>query len=419
MDKVKVILGHLQKHHFWLLCLVCIVCGFVAWNMAAGKLSKDYDSRKSAINTKFTALEGILNEPNFPNESWKTAADKLTNEQKEKVRVAWQQVYDEQAPYLKWPEFLGEDFLKQIQALPQGSEIPFNLRERYASLINQDFPRLLAIIGAKKHGENKDSALPGAEPAMPQDTVVWSDDSQQAIESSLQFEKGTPAALEVWLTQENLWVYQVLLSIIKNVNADRYVPAVKRIEELSIAQQAAKTFEAGMAAGKIEKPAVAPQPGAEGGIPGADAGAGATGGEGQEGEPAPDAGRYVDAEGKPMATPPTPQDPFKRMPISMKLIIDQREIPKLLVECANSPLPVEIHQLRINPDAKANKSKSSGAPADSANAPQGTFDVPVELCGIIYIYNPPDKQRLGTGAADGAAPPATDEGAAAPVATGG
>ena len=38
---------------------------------------------------------------------------------------------------------------------------------------------------------------------------------------------------------------------------------------------------------------------------------------------------------------------FKLMPIRMSLIMDQHRIPKLLVECANSNMPIEVRRVRI------------------------------------------------------------------------
>ena len=35
-----------------------------------------------------------------------------------------------------------------------------------------------------------------------------------------------------------------------------------------------------------------------------------------------------------------------------------------------------------------------------------TYEVPIELAGIIYIYNPPDVAKLGAAPADAAAAPA-------------
>ena len=39
---------------------------------------------------------------------------------------------------------------------------------------------------------------------------------------------------------------------------------------------------------------------------------------------------------------------FRRLPIRMVLMMDERWLPKVLVECANSPLPIEVQRLRIN-----------------------------------------------------------------------
>jgi hypothetical protein len=89
------------------------------------------------------------------------------------------------------------------------------------------------------------------------------------------------------------------------------------------------------------------------------------------------------------------------MPVFMELIVDEREIPKLLVECANSPLPVEVNQLRVNP-TKGTETKTPIPGQDIGAGARSSYDVPVEICGIIYIYNPPDTAKLGTGAAPAA-----------------
>ncbi len=93
---------------------------------------------------------------------------------------------------------------------------------------------------------------------MSQTKVIWDSGNQDAIEKSLRFPR-TPSALEVWLAQENLWVYRVLLTIFKNVNADRFVPPVKEIKRMAIAQDAAKEFERGLKPGKIELPVNMPE----------------------------------------------------------------------------------------------------------------------------------------------------------------
>jgi hypothetical protein len=151
--------------------------------------------------------------------------------------------------------------------------------------------------------------------------VAWDSSNQEDIKKTLSFE-GRPSPLQVWIAQENLWVYRVLLNIFKNVNAGRYVPAVKEIKQIVIAQDAAKEFEKGLGAGIIAKPAGQTQdqggPGPEGPV--------APSGDGGEGAAPPDQGRYLDAEGKPLAAGSAEQSPFRRMPVFMELIVDEREI---------------------------------------------------------------------------------------------
>ena len=150
--------------------------------------------------------------------------------------------------------------------------------------------------------------------------------------------------------------------------------------------------------------------------------------------------RYIDDKGKPLPYQPQfpyanhPRSEFKMMPISMKLVMDQRYIPQLLVNCANSNMPIEVRRVRML--------KTQG-PAGTTSSPMGggmgmggdfggmgggmgmprpgamggaavqqsdtaQFEVPVEIHAIINIYNPPDLDKLGKGAAaaGGAATPA-------------
>lgn len=400
MDQLKVVLQHVQKHHFWILCVLCLGAGLYAWNSASGTLSKDFDSRKGTINGKFSGMDAILQEPNFPNERWEEAVKNLNDEQKKRVKTAWQKVYDEQAPFFKWPENLQEDGGTPMTEKQRGSDLSSRYLQLYQRLAKAEFPKLLAIVGATSHRDQKSTASVGDNSANMQAQVLWESANQAAIDESLQFAAKPPTSQEVWLTQENLWVYQVLLTIIQKVNADRYVPAVSRIDEILIAQQAADAFAAGLSPGRIAMPksdgqvtpgtVSAPRPAARGQGPGG----------GTEVLQALDTGRYVDATGNPLQVAPGPQEPFKRMPVFMKLEIDQREIGNLLAECANSPLPVEVRQLRIDPsksDSGSGNSNRASSQTSTTVKASSSYYVPIEIGGIIYLYNPPNTQLLGTG----------------------
>jgi hypothetical protein len=410
MDQVKVYLKVLQKHHFWILCIVTMIAGVTGWFMARKSLSADFEKNKGSILGKFTALQGILSTENHPNNTWTTGIGELTKKEKEIVRSAWDTVYNEQKKHLEWPPELGEQFLEFIKSHPPGADIPQDLRGRYQDMIvSSEFPRLVALVDAQAYNAPKTSVGPtkkDATPAAPahEYKVIWDSTNQQDVEKLLYFPK-VPSSAEVRQAQEDIWIYKALLNIIKNMNEGTYFARVRRITEISIGPKAAADFQKGLSSKHIEHLKSAASSAAE---PAAPAVAAA---EGEALAKPIDENRYVDPDGKPLPSGAAALLQFKRMPIVMHLTIDQREINKLLVECANAPLPVEVRQLRINPGGAGNspsssKKSSGGQPTSgAAGAETETYEVPIELAGIIYIYNPPDVAKLGAAPADAAAVP--------------
>jgi hypothetical protein len=138
-------------------------------------------------------------------------------------------------------------------------------------------------------------------------------------------------------------------------------------------------------------------------------------------------GRYIDDQGKPMKDDKSgPFAEFKQMFVYMKFVMDQRRLPNLMAACANVKLPIETRQVRVHVGdisgvgASGNGGGMMGGgmmgggmmgggmmgggmmgggmmggqtPAMEA----GPYDAVVELSGIIYLYNPPDLAKLGTG----------------------
>jgi hypothetical protein len=149
--------------------------------------------------------------------------------------------------------------------------------------------------------------------------------------------------------------------------------------------------------------------------------------------------RYVDQTGKPIAdvTAGTGVE-YRRLPVQMVLAMDQRWLPRVLVECANAALPIEVSRVRINPE----KSGAGFEGVMSAGGPEGgrlssmNFSSPyggggslpdglsrdyakVEIQGLVYIFNPPDPAVLTVPgleepAAEPGAEPAAEPAAPAP-----
>ena len=112
----------------------------------------------------------------------------------------------------------------------------------------------------------------------------------------------------------------------------------------------------------------------------------------------------------------------------MEIVIDQRRIPDLLVNCANAPVPIEVVRFRMfepltsghnrapapaagggggfgrapgllgdAPGAPMQRNQNAGGKADDVEA--GPFDVTVEVCGLVQIFNMPDEMKLASGGA--------------------
>ena len=162
----------------------------------------------------------------------------------------------------------------------------------------------------------------------------------------------------------------------------------------------------------------------------------------------------MDDNGQPLADPTKqPFAEFRMMPVNIRIVIEQKAIPKFLAQCANSNMPIGIRTFRmllsegtaidvVTAAAEGGKGMAGpgAVPAGGAMRRPGGGEipgatgraekaidveqeewadrsvppVPVEVQGIIYIYNPPDLSKVGTGTAGGgpaaagpeAAPPA-------------
>ncbi len=307
-------------------------------------------------------------------------------------------------------------------------------------------------------GRGGDGGDPSQQFEEPDFLVVWAD--QQLIRDELA-PRSTPSSKRIWKTQEDLWVYEALLTIIANTNkaagSDRFSnAAIRVIQSLEVGRTAA---QASRGKGRIDMVEMASpgmmgggegmmmEGGGGGGMEGDYSGGGGRGMEGAYGEmggygeggrgmgsdgASADAdlfnNRYVNADGAPI---PDPGDgslsafgtEFKRLPVRMTLWMDQRWLPQLISECANAPLQVEVQEVRINPaDGGASGGGSGGygggggyggRGGDSygaSGAAMGVEMMPeadpmmktVVLQGTVYIFNPPtEATAAGDASADG------------------
>lgn len=532
MDKVKKFLVIAKKYHFWIICGVMLLTVIVCWWLATAGLDSQFRQRKTKLEGDF---KNVIITQNHPNERVIENIQEQHKQLKSGVFTAWEELYNEQKVKNPFPKVLGEDFKQQFENLKPKSELKAEYRERYQNFIKLHLPNLLKMIDVRRPPEEKEeeadgNARPAAGRAAGADavggrrdragargpglgaggpmmggvaaggtaaneewigTVDWNSADYSALEQRFDWRE-RPSTLAVVLAQEDLWVIEALLRIIKDTNKDAttYATAsVKRIEALQIGRDTAGAWKdseepifhaggaaggaggmGGMGMGGMGMPG-AGAPGMGGMRAGMDmggmggAGQGAAGSGDEQTRRLLIEGRYVDDKGKPLPYdiefPYTkhPYAEFKMMPIRMNLVMDQRRLPELLVECANSNMPIQVRRVRImktqggSLDLGATAAPAAGAgrggagpargmpmaaparagagmgmarPAGDTKGDEGSpYDIPVEIQGVIYIYNPPDIERLGTGTAsaeklvDGAAPVDLAKPAPAPVAPAG
>jgi hypothetical protein len=437
MDQLRTILAWLKRNHFWVLSGLVALIGIACWWKASGTLRTEFAANKQAIDSEFTSLSAQRNKPFLPNQ---TIIDKQKIEidkQAKRVEETWKKLYDRQREHvLEWPADLSQDFRDRVQKLKFGEEMTREMLTDYQNYARLYFPELPKIVGAplldagtgggyggegaalgrggyggreSYGGGYGPGGIAGQTQGIEEDFICeWLD--QDIVRQKLIFPQ-RPSSMQVWVTQEDLWVYKTLLNVIRRTNeaagATRQSnAAVRIIYALDVGQTAA---QASRETGRIYMlPSAAVS--AEGTLGPYGGGGEGTGTEAERGAnpygPPTDLGpmggerggigaygsgtggpmtpeqeravllshRYLGADGKPvpmgggaggdvsadpsmtteLAAPAGPLDltqfglEYKRLPVRMTLQMDMRWLTHLISECANQPLQVEVQEVRIN-----------------------------------------------------------------------
>ena len=387
MDQVKVYLEVLKKHHFWVLSGLIVLAAFIGWYLATGSLAKEFNTNQAKVASRFGTVAGVIAEDPHPNDQWKEALETQTSKLSQIILKTWQELYSKQKEkVLKWPK-IDDEFLPTMQSLRPDQEIPRRMRDTYRYDVKRRFPELVQSIGALPVDGPDAPKRAGAGDAKQDAIVTWNSSNQEEITKDFVWSE-LPTSQQVRFAQEDLWAYTALLNVIKAVNegaTGNHNARLKKIERIAIGQRAADVFVEKAAAGLVGL-------GSQGPVPPP-----APRGSASQGELA---NRYVDERGNPLAADSEKPKQFNRIPVFMRVTIDQRELGKFLVLCANSPLPIEVRQFRLeSPEYLVSKGDrnqrgtggGAGKTLDLTPATDaGYYDVAIEVFGIIYIFNPPD-----------------------------
>lgn len=329
-------------------------------------------------------------------------------------------------------------------------------REVYRDYVKNEFKDLAEIVGARWTG-TFDGVASGddenGEPTItvsdedgnsttintgPPPLVTWSSVSQSELQKSIApwwKPESAPSTLDICYTQESIWVLSAILQVIRDTNAGaiaNFQAPIKEIEWIRLGQAAAPpTTDAIALEGGVEMDESA-EISDETSV--------------QTIAPDPADNRYVDASLKPVKgaelrqkmKSDSPEDAFfavaKRIPVRFKVKMDQGKLATLLAECGNGVMMIEVKQVRINSNDQpwspnlmqlATTGGDGSDGSDGGDGGDGGFsmvsedgessqggddfglppqaDSPVEVFGIVYLFNPPDPNKLGIPAAAGEA----------------
>lgn len=452
-DQARPWVALLAKHHFWLLAVVMPLVLVPLLFLAKGHLTKEIEAVRTQIKGHISALQNVRQIPQHPNKFWENDIDTSTMRVKRETYAEWRKFWESQRPLRVWPESLGPDFVKEVEALKPDGKLSRNRLERYQNNVQtlvRMLPARMAVedrmLDPSESGPSQpvfrpEAMRPGLGPAGAAAEVspyasIWNGENQQRIADSFTWTKA-PSTARVLLAQEELWVYGVLCDTVARINKTATGPhnaAIASVDELFVGYPAAEDNPGGAAGGRIvrtalgaagagtEMPMDMPPPGTEaaavGRPPNPRFGGGQTAGPmmqpgAEEGGAVADPDSllrnwvYVDFSGQPMDATQLAAavdcQMVHRMPFVLRVVIDQRKIDALLVDLSTAMLPIDVRQIRINAEASgpaAGPSMRSGLPDSGAMVPGSAgsgrfYDVTLELRGTVGLATPPDEKIVG------------------------
>jgi hypothetical protein len=486
MDQLKPVLAAIKKHYFWIVMVIVLGTSLTFFYLSNSKLNSDIADRISSVDSSYSVINDVRNKVStHPNKSSEEQMEAVINVHKKDVQDAWATQYERQKVYLKWPKGVtADDALAKLDKMrPIELTVPNPMtekddplagtyRERYRDYITRVFPEIAGTIGASWTASLTGPPTP---PTITNPVVKWEEASQVKLIKQIApwyDPKKPPSTLDILYTQEDLWILSGLMNIIKSVNGDareNFQAAIKEIKWIRIGSTAngaagkIKDFKGPVGGGGPGGPGGASSPyGAQGpsSAPSSPSSGGAYGGAYGGGAAVvsldPANNRYVTSDFKPVSSADliskmksrTPDAAYfavaKRVPIQMRLSIDQRKVADLIAACGNNDLVIEIKQLRYGGEeskegatesAMAAPGASSGGavgasygsgygaaqasgPSGGPGASYGTsggygnaygggagdsnikwndkgYELDVELYGIVVLYNPVDIEQLG------------------------
>lgn len=428
-ETIQPALAFIRKHQFWLV-LGLLPCVLIPTLLTAqGALDRQVKMQRGRINAKVASIKTVEQKTQHPNAQWKTVIDTETERVRRETHDEWQKLWDSQTGLRVWPAELGDGFIAQVTNLRPGSSLDVTSRARYQTDVRELVKQLPARMGAEEQMATQTTGTGDAKPARTGRgfRLVWRPENQRTIYQSFDWpqmpDDGKAATAQIVQAQEELWVYGLLCDAIRQANAGaktRFEASILEVAELAVGYLAVEESPGGQ--GQRFGMAGAGGP-AFMGMPSAQSrpkpqhprfsGAGGRSsapvfipGMSPPDVPPPAAdaayreGIYVDFDGKWLTAAELDSGPSRMMhlmPFTLRLVMDERKIEPLLAALASNPIPIDVRQLRINPQVAiaAATAGGGGGGQSTGQVDERKYDVTVELRGTVGLATPPIERPAG------------------------
>ncbi len=460
MDQLQQYWAIVKKHHFWILSGLAVLLPLVLCLIAGARLAKAYTDQVGKISSTDSSLQPLTS-GDHANQQWIDHVNNETAALRSNVYTAWKEMYARQQAELKWPEALGKDFIDAFTAkeLPNDQDKIAVYCARFQTFVKVELAQMADMIGAqwqptadKGTGDRTGGqAQPDSGGKKQMILVSWNPEDQQKLNKEFDWPT-PPTPLAIRFAQEELWVRQEIFKAIARTNAGAtgdFDAIIHRIDHSFIGYDASDKFPLSVGSNRLNHMQKNGDPGIRGaGVAGAGPGPGGTpalepkrptagiiettlGPASAAGPTDPDTYlkelRYVDDKGKPLSAADSDSTTeYRLLAFKLDLVADEQRWQKFLIELSNSPLPLEVRAVRVDPrfTAESHEMVSSSMPGGRHFDESGTGmvrnDLPIEIYGFAYILKEPDPAKLGITGGESpdavAAPAATPAGPATPPA---
>ena len=447
MDVIKNQWKIVVRYQFWILSILVLVATASIYYLTSSSLSALITARTAKLTSAFEQVNTISSAvPTHPNTHSHAQMDKVVSMLEADIQEAWSLQFKNQIPLMVWPRnAFNENSTHEIFTtlrpvekfidfpLPARLPAPYDRitlgdRKVYKEYIGPEFKAISKKIGSEwkaKLGGGATSSFGGASDntmagmdggggaysgmgntavtTESADLVRWSVTSQQTLLQQVVpwYNMPAPSILDIYYTQEDMWLLTGIMEIIKKANGDareNHEAVVREVEYIRMGRHASRNAgvltplpsAAGAGTGYGSGMGMDSMDGGMGMGKGMASGGGqgmdmmSSGGDGGGGGGVVDAGMGMDpADGRYISfaaesefqprkgaelreairtiSPSNAVDAVaKRVSVRMRLKIDPAGLSRLIAACGSAELMLEVYQVRLNTDPASDISMGGG-----------------------------------------------------------